>query len=82
MENIVKTDKMGTRNWIVANLLIIIPIVNIVMLFIWGYGKNSNANITKQNWAKASLVWIGISTFLLVLFGVFVLIGQIISDKF
>lgn len=81
MENTVKTNKMETRNWIVANLLIIIPIVNIVMLFIWGYGKNSNANITKQNWAKASLVWIGILTFILLLFGILLLIVQTISGK-
>ena len=44
--------------WMVTILLCAIPIVNIVMLFIWGF--SSDTQPSKANWAKASLIWLGI----------------------
>ncbi|HXL01056.1 MAG TPA: hypothetical protein PLE90_06615 [Dysgonamonadaceae bacterium] len=43
----------------------LIPIVNIVMLFIWAFDKNINPN--KSNWAKASLIWSAIVIVLYIL---------------
>jgi hypothetical protein len=44
--------------WLVTYLISIVPIVNIVMLFVWGFGSKTPQ--TKANWAKASLVFLGI----------------------
>lgn len=34
----------------------IIPLVNLILLFVWAFG--GNAPVSKANWAKASLIWI------------------------
>jgi hypothetical protein len=44
--------------WMVSILLCAIPIVNIVMLFIWGFSAGTQPS--KANWAKASLIWLAI----------------------
>ncbi len=45
-------------DWMVTILLTAIPIVNIIMLFVWGF--SSNTHPSKANWAKASLIWLAI----------------------
>jgi hypothetical protein len=55
----------------VTMLLMCIPIVNIVLLFVWGFG--SNTLVSKANWAKASLIWFLISIVFYVL--IFVVFG-------
>jgi quinol-cytochrome oxidoreductase complex cytochrome b subunit len=41
--------------WMVTMLIAAIPLVNIIMLFVWGFGSNTNPS--KANWAKAVLIW-------------------------
>ena len=41
--------------WIVTMLIVMIPVVNIIMLFVWGFASNTNPS--KANWAKATLIW-------------------------
>lgn len=43
-------------DWMLTYLLLIIPIVNIVLLFVWAFGSNTHPS--KANWAKANLIWI------------------------
>ena len=44
-------------DWIVTFIIMILPIVNIVMLFVWAFGGNTSES--KANWAKARLiVWL------------------------
>ncbi|MBD2870943.1 hypothetical protein IDH41_20365 [Paenibacillus sp. IB182493] len=38
-------------------LIMIIPIVNIIMMFVWAFG---DGNPSKQNYFKASLLWAAI----------------------
>ncbi|MGI6033942.1 MAG: DUF3862 domain-containing protein [Coriobacteriales bacterium] len=45
-------------HWMLVLLLMAIPIVNIVMLFIWGFG--AKAAPAKKNWARAQLIWMAI----------------------
>ena len=40
--------------WLVTKLLMLIPIVNIILLIIWSF--NTNENVNKSNWAKATLI--------------------------
>jgi len=60
------SQPMSVSDWFITYLIMIVPIVNIVMLFIWGFG--SNTNLSKASWAKASLLWFCIITVIYVLF--------------
>ncbi len=51
-ERSVKT--MSVSDWIIVYLITFIPIVNIIMLFVWAFGNNTNR--TQSNWAKGNLV--------------------------
>lgn len=46
-------------------ILLCIPIVNIILIFVWAFG--SNTPVSKANWAKASLIWFLIGIVLWVL---------------
>ena len=46
------------KEWMITILLMALPVVNIVMLFVWAFG--GGASISKANFAKASLVWMAI----------------------
>lgn len=60
-----KTVKdMTVGDWLITMLILIIPIVNIVMLFIWGFG-NPDA---RRNYARASLIWMAIGIVLMLIF--------------
>lgn len=49
---------MSVNDWILTTLIAAIPIVGFIMLFVWGFGSDTNPN--KANWAKAVLIWIAI----------------------
>lgn len=49
---------LSVGDWIVTLLIMIIPLVNIVMLFVWGFDSNGNRN--RSNWAKAQLIFMAI----------------------
>lgn len=53
-------------SWIVTILITLIPIVNIIMLFVWAF--SSSTNPCKANWAKASLIIGAIGILFIVLF--------------
>ncbi len=64
-------------DWVLNILILAIPLVNIIMLFVWAFG--SDTPTTKANWAKAHLIWIAIAfllTFLFfAIFGTAILMG-------
>lgn len=62
--------------WMLTMLVMIIPFVNIIMLFVWAFGDSSNPS--KANWAKAQLLWFAIIIGLYVVVGV-VFLGSVIS---
>ena len=57
---------MSIGDWIITSIIFAIPIVGFVMLFVWGFGSNTQPS--KANWAKASLIMIGISIVIALLF--------------
>ena len=57
--------------WFVTILLSIIPVVGLVMLFVWAFGNT--ADESKKNWAKANLIWMLIAIVLWFLVGATVL---------
>lgn len=66
MEHETQTSQvMTTKDWLITLVIAAIPVVNIVMFFVWAFGDNANPN--KANWAKASLLFMAIITALYVL---------------
>lgn len=53
-------------DWVVTILITAIPLVGIIMLFVWAF--SGGTNVSKANWAKAMLIWALIGIVLGVLF--------------
>ena len=45
---------VSTGEWVASKFLLLIPVVNIIFLFIWAFNNSENKN--KSNWAKATLI--------------------------
>ncbi|SEO37522.1 hypothetical protein [Paenibacillus sp. OV219] len=62
---------ISVKDWMITMLLLAIPLVNIVMLFVWAFG--GGANPSKANYAKAGLIWalIGIVFYVVVIVLIF-----------
>lgn len=77
-DNLVRSDDSSESNaitvgdWMITYLILSIPIVNIVMLFVYAFGSGTHPS--KANWAKASLIWFAIATVLYI-----VLLGSIFA---
>lgn len=54
------------KDWMLTIFLLAIPVVNLVLLFVWAFGGNTSAS--KSNYAKAALVWMLIGIVLSVIF--------------
>lgn len=64
-------NPVSTGDWFLTLLITAIPIVGLIMLFVWGFG--GNASTSKANWAKATLLWMLVITTLYVM--LFLIIG-------
>ena len=62
---------MTIGDWIVTSIVLAIPLVNLIMAFVWGFGSNTNPN--KANYCKAWLIVIAIFVALYILLFVFVI---------
>ena len=60
---------MTIGDWIVTSIVLAIPLVNLIMAFVWGFGSNTNPN--KANYCKAWLIFIAIVVALYILLVVF-----------
>ena len=63
-------------NWMLTMLLMCIPLVNIILIFVWAFGQNTP--VSKANWAKTGLIWmlISIGIYLLIFLLIFLLAGS------
>lgn len=59
------TRVMSVSDWLITMLIMIIPLVNIVMLFVWAFSNSGNRN--RSNWAKANLIMTAIFIVLYIL---------------
>ncbi|MBQ7464119.1 MAG: hypothetical protein IJS86_04585 [Lachnospiraceae bacterium] len=57
---------VSVGDWILTIFLTCIPLVGIIMLFVWAFG-GGNAK-SKSNWAKAQLIWMLIGLVLSIVF--------------
>ena len=74
-----QTEKPITvGDWMITMLIMCIPLINIVMIFVWAFGGNTPPS--KVNWAKATLIWIVIgiiiSVIILILFASAIFAGR------
>ena len=47
-------EKLTVGQWVLTLFLMMLPLVNIIMPFVWAFGGNKDE---RENWAKATLVW-------------------------
>lgn len=65
---------MSVKDWVITLIVLIIPLVNIIMLFVWAFGDGTTK--TKSNFAKAQLIMFLIVIGLSILFSMlFVSLG-------
>ncbi|MEZ5461593.1 hypothetical protein [Dokdonella sp.] len=67
MENRSSAPVMSLGDWIITFIVLMIPLVNIIMVFVWGFSKTTNPN--KANFCKAYLILMLISIVLFLLLG-------------
>ncbi|MEG2036542.1 MAG: zinc-ribbon domain-containing protein [Ruthenibacterium sp.] len=71
-ENYQQCEPVTMGQWLLNYLIMAVPVVNLVMLFIWGFGGSTK--LSQRNWARATLIWmaigIAVAVLLVVFFGV------------
>lgn len=65
------SEPMTIKDWIFTFLLMMIPIANIVLLFVWAFG--TDVNKSKKTYCQASLIMALIGICLYILFFVLIL---------
>ena len=67
------------KEWFLTIFLAAIPLVNIVLFFVWAFGANTKPS--KANWAKATLLWVVIGIlFYIIIFVVILGAGAFFSS--
>jgi len=52
------SEVVSTKEWITTSLILMIPFVNLIMVFVWAFG--GGANPSKANFFKAQIIiWVG-----------------------
>ena len=70
------SETISVGDWMLTLFLVMLPLVGIIMLFVWGF--SSSTPRTKANFAKAALIW---SAIILVLYiGFFAMFGAAIMS--
>lgn len=74
-------------SWLGTYALLLVPYVGwlifIIMLFVWAFGNNTP--VTKKNWARVTLIFVGIVTVFVILFIIIFyvpMLQQIMSGNF
>jgi hypothetical protein len=70
--------EVSIGEWMVTLLITFLPLIGLIMLFVWAFGDGTNPS--KKNWAIATLIWFAISIVLAILF--FVIFGAIFASMF
>jgi uncharacterized membrane protein YqjE len=78
MEELKNNDAIPVGDWMLTLFLTAIPIVGIILLFVWAFGSNTQPS--KANWAKAALIWLAIIIVLNILG--FVIFGSLLMSLF
>jgi len=71
-------NEVSIGEWMVTILITALPLIGLIMLFVWAFGDA--ANPSKKNWAIATLIWYAIFIVLMIIF--FVIFGAIFASMF
>lgn len=63
------TTPLSVGQFMLIELLMMIPLVNLILLFVWGFGGGVNVN--RKNYALSKLIWLIISTVAAIILTVF-----------
>lgn len=63
-----ESSPVSLGDWMITMLILCIPLVGIIMLFVWGFADGTHPS--KRNFCRAYLIWmlIGLVIFILFLF--------------
>ena len=70
---------VSVKEWLITNLIMMIPLVNIVMMLGWAFGSNTNPN--KANYFKAALILFAIVMVIYLVLAV-VLFGSVAANQY
>ena len=70
---------VSVKEWLITNLILMIPLVNIVMTIVWAFGSNTNPN--KANYFKAALILFAIVMVIYLVLAV-VLFGSVAANQY
>lgn len=74
-----KDEIVSIKEWLITILIMSIPIVNIVMIFVWAFGNGTKES--KANYFKATLIMFVIGIIIAILF--YAILGSIaMSDMY
>ena len=62
----INNQAMTLKDWIITYLLLLIPVANIVLMFIWAFGKDTNPS--KRTYFQAQLIILAVLLVLYILF--------------
>lgn len=68
-------EPMSLGEWMITLLVLAIPCVNLIMLFVWGFGSSEKRS--KANYCKAMLIWTAISVVLVIILYVVLIAGMV-----
>lgn len=70
---------VSVKEWLLTNLILMIPLVNIVMMLVWAFSSNTNPN--KANYFKAALILFAIVMVIYLVLAV-VIFGSIAANQY
>ena len=70
--------ELSVTDWLITLLITSIPLVGIIMLFVWAFGDNTPKS--KANWAKANLLLMVIALGIAALFFAFFGMGALMMS--
>ena len=70
---------VSIKEWLLTNLILMIPLVNIVMTLVWAFGSNTNPN--KANYFKATLILFAIVMVIYLVLAV-VFFGSVAANQY
>ena len=70
---------VSVKEWLITNLIMMIPLVNIVMMLVWAFNSNTNPN--KANYFKAALILFAIVMVIYLVLAV-VFFGSVAANQY
>lgn len=58
-------NEVSVGEWVITILIASLPLIGLIMLFVWAFGDASNPS--KKNWAIATLIWFAIGIVLFII---------------